>query len=103
MRSSKSKGKFLHYLERQVYSQTQNQRNQQTHPRKTPGTPNTPGDTSMKVAPSSGKGDRRQLPPRPVSKVSYDLEVNMTESKIFQAKQGLQLLKKKMTRTGMSR
>jgi hypothetical protein len=27
----------------------------------------------------------------------------MTESKIFQAKQGLQLLKKKMERTGMSR
>ena len=27
----------------------------------------------------------------------------MTESKIFKAKQGLQLLKKKMNRTGMSR
>ena len=43
------------------------------HARKTPNTPSTPSETSYKVTPSSGKGDRRQVPPRPVSKVSYDV------------------------------
>lgn len=43
------------------------------------------------------------MPPKPPVKTKYNVEVNMTESKIFQAKQGLQLLKKKMNRTGMSR
>ncbi len=35
--------------------------------------------------------------------MSYDVEVNMTVSKIFQAKQGLQLLKKRMNRAVSSR
>ena len=78
MKSSNSKGNSIHHLERQGYSQTQSQRNQLSQPRKTPNTPNTPSDTSYKVTPSSGKSDRRQIPPRPVSKVTYDMEINMT-------------------------
>ena len=55
------------------------------------------------MPPSSRNEDRNPLPPKPVNKVNYNMEVNMTDSKIHQAKQGLQLLKKKMVRTGMSR
>lgn len=45
------------------------------------------------------------LPPRTGStqKINYKIEQNMTNSKIQEAKQGLQLLKKKMSRNGMSR
>lgn len=43
------------------------------------------------------------MPPKPPSKIEYNVEVNMTQSKIIEAKQGLQLLKRKMNRTGMSR
>lgn len=46
-----------------------------------------------------------QLPPRAGSsqKINYKVEENMTSSKIQEAKKGLQLLKKKMSRNGMSR
>jgi hypothetical protein len=46
-----------------------------------------------------------QLPPRVGStqKINYKIEENMTQSKIYEAKSGLQLLKKKMSRNGMSR
>ena len=46
-----------------------------------------------------------QLPPRAGSsqKINYKVEENMTTSKIQEAKKGLQLLKKKMSRNGMSR
>ena len=45
------------------------------------------------------------LPPRSGSsqKINYKVEDNMTKSKIQEAKQGLQILKKKMSRNGMSR
>lgn len=55
--------------------------------------------------PSSGK----QIPPKnaptrgPIQKKEYIVEDNMTESRICEAKQGLQLLKKKMSAKGMSR
>jgi hypothetical protein len=46
-----------------------------------------------------------QLPPRAGSsqKINYKVEENMTNSKIQEARKGLQLLKKKMSRNGMSR
>jgi hypothetical protein len=46
-----------------------------------------------------------QLPPRSGSsqKINYKIEENMTNSKITEAKKGLLLLKKKMSRNGMSR
>ena len=50
--------------------------------------------------PSSAK---RPLPPKPVQKKEYVVEDNMTESRITEAKQGLQLLKRKMSAKGMSR
>ncbi len=45
------------------------------------------------------------VPPRSGSsqKIIYKVEENMTTSKIQEAKHGLQLLKKKMSRNGMSR
>lgn len=45
------------------------------------------------------------MPPRTGStqKINYKVADNMTNSKIMEAKQGLQLLKKKMSRNGMSR
>ena len=43
------------------------------------------------------------LPPKQFTKTAYNVDVNMTESKIFQAKKGLELLKKKMVRNGKSR
>lgn len=45
------------------------------------------------------------LPPRAGSsqKINYKVSDNMTNSKIQEAKKGLQLLKKKMSRNGMSR
>lgn len=45
------------------------------------------------------------LPPRAGSsqKINYKVSENMTNSKIQEAKKGLQLLKKKMSRNGMSR
>ena len=49
------------------------------------------------------RGSSRKPASRPVPKKEYDVETNMTNSNIFQAKQGLQLLKKKMQRTGASR
>lgn len=39
----------------------------------------------------------------PPQKREYIIEDHMTESKIYEAKQGLQLLKKKMVSKGMSR
>lgn len=39
----------------------------------------------------------------PKQEINFDIERNMTESKIITAKESLQLLKKKMNRTGMSR
>lgn len=39
----------------------------------------------------------------PKQGINFDIESNMTESKIITAKESLQLLKKKMNRTGMSR
>lgn len=57
-------------------------------------------------APLTVKSDNNKktvLPPKPPQKVQFKVDINMTESKIFQAKQGLQLLKKKMNRNGASR
>lgn len=46
----------------------------------------------------------KKIPPKPpVSKKEYIVEDNMTVSRIHEAKQGLQLLKKKMSAKGMSR
>jgi hypothetical protein len=39
----------------------------------------------------------------PKQEINFDIEKNMTESKIIVAKESLQLLKKRMNRTGMSR
>jgi len=63
---------------------------------------NQPKNISPTEVPSK-KQNGKPLPPRPASKVNYDMEINMTESKVFKAKQGLTLLKRKMSRTGMSR
>jgi hypothetical protein len=50
-------------------------------------------------------GEKPSFPPRAGSsqKINYKVEDNMTNSKIQEAKHGLQLLKKKMVRNGMSR
>ena len=49
--------------------------------------------------------EKAVLPPRTGSsqKINYKIEDNMTSNKIQEAKNGLQLLKKKMVRNGMSR
>ena len=49
--------------------------------------------------------EKNVLPPRTGSsqKINYKIEDNMTNSKIQEARHGLQLLKKKMVRNGMSR
>jgi hypothetical protein len=54
--------------------------------------------------PESSKPIASQMPPRAGSsqKINFNVQANMTESKIMVAKQGLQLLKKKMSRN-MSR
>jgi hypothetical protein len=67
--------------------------------------PTTPlENTNTNVAVIGKRSElKKVMPPKPPVKKEYNVEVNMTESKIFQAKQGLQLLKKKMNRTGMSR
>ena len=45
------------------------------------------------------------MPPRAGSsqKINYKVDENMTSSKIQEAKHGLQLLKKRMVKNGMSR
>jgi hypothetical protein len=54
--------------------------------------------------PENSKPTASQMPPRAASsqKITYNVQENMTISKIMVAKQGLQLLKKKMSRN-MSR
>jgi hypothetical protein len=49
--------------------------------------------------------EKPQFPPRSGSsqKINFKVSDNMTDSKIQEAKLGLQLLKKKMVRNGMSR
>lgn len=102
MRSSNSKGITKFIKEKQTYTQTQ-QRNsktsQSTRVAITPQTLNLNTPLTVKV----DNIQKTVLPPKPPHKVQYKVDINMTESKIFQAKQGLQLLKKKMNRTGMSR
>jgi hypothetical protein len=88
--------------ERQTYSQTQQGRTGKTQSIKP--TTSTLENANMNVAASARREDSKKvLPPKPPSKISYNVECNMTESKICQAKQGLQLLKKKMNRGGASR
>jgi hypothetical protein len=53
------------------------------------------------------KSEASKLPPQPRAgssqKLNYNIQENMTESRILEAKKGLMLLKKKMSRNGMSR
>lgn len=55
--------------------------------------------------PIESKPSSQQLPPRAGSsqKINYKVAENMTNSKIQEAKKGLALLKKKMSRNGLSR
>lgn len=71
-----------------------------------PPKPMTPLEvTNFNVGVIGRKSEAKEktIQSKPASKAEFNVEVNMTESKIFQAKQGLMLLKRKMNRTGMSR
>lgn len=94
-----SRGNLLFYTDKQSATQVG-----QTRLNKTQVQP--PQQQAFeKTTYAQNKAPSIQLPPRSGSsqKINYKIEENMTNSKIMEAKKGLLLLKKKMSRNGMSR
>lgn len=58
---------------------------------------------SSKQIGSTKSINEKSMKPTPIQGRDFDIQNNMTESKIYTAKESLQLLKKRMNKTGMSR